>query len=196
MLRPLKHRKLELGNENLSSHVNLLQIYYYCRKRNDLLLSFYQISLISCFRNKSQLMTELKTKPTDQKVEDYLNSITDEKRAEDCRKIHRIMQELTGENGTMWGASIVGYGSYHYKYESGREGDWMLVGFSNRKQSISLYIMSGFSQYEELLTHLGKHKTGKSCLYINKLADIDEDILREMIASSIEIIKKRYKDVN
>lgn len=141
-------------------------------------------------------MADLKTKPTDQKVEDYLNAITHEQRAKDCREIHRIMQEVTGAPGTMWGTSIIGYGSYHYKYESGREGDWMLVGFSNRKQSISLYIMSGFKNYEDLLSRLGKYKTGKSCLYINKLEDIDVDILQEMIASSIKKVQQKYKDVN
>ncbi|SMO54691.1 DUF1801 domain-containing protein [Gracilimonas mengyeensis] len=138
-------------------------------------------------------MATLKTQPTDQLVEDYLGSIKDELRAKDCRSIHQIMQEVSGAPGTMWGANIVGYGSYHYKYESGREGDWMLVGFSNRKRYISLYIMSGFDAFDSLLGQLGKHKTGKSCLYINKLKDIEESVLREMIASSIEKIKQRYK---
>lgn len=141
-------------------------------------------------------MAELKTKKNSTSVENYLALIDNEHRQRDCRKIHRIMQQITGHSGNMWGDSIVGYGSYHYKYKSGHEGDWFLAGFSNRKQSITLYIMSGFSKYDDLLEKLGKHKTGKSCLYINNLDDIDENILRSMIKSSIEVIKKKYKDLN
>lgn len=105
-------------------------------------------------------MAELKTKKNDESVQAYLDAIENEERQQDCQRIHEMMQHITGHPGSMWGESIVGYGSYHYKYESGREGDWFLSGFSNRKQSISLYIMSGFSRYEELLDQLGKHKTG------------------------------------
>ncbi|MEX0722367.1 MAG: DUF1801 domain-containing protein [Gracilimonas sp.] len=137
-------------------------------------------------------MAELKTKKNDASIEAYLRAIDDPQRKKDCRKIHEMMQEVTGHEGSMWGESIVGYGSYHYKYESGREGDWMQVGFSNRKQSISVYIMSGFSKYDALLSKLGKHKTGKSCLYINKLEDIDEQILEEMIGTSVEYIQQKY----
>lgn len=137
-------------------------------------------------------MAELKTKKNDMSVQKYLDAIDDPQRKKDCLKIHELMQNVSGHEGNMWGDSMVGYGSYHYKYESGREGDWFLVGFSNRKQSISIYIMSGFSRYDDLLSNLGKHKTGKSCLYINKLEDIDESILQDMIETSIEFIQQKY----
>lgn len=138
-------------------------------------------------------MAELKTQKNDASVKAYLDAITDEQRRSDCYTIHEIMQHITGYPGSMWGDSIVGYGSYHYKYESGREGDWMLVGFSNRKQSISLYIMSGFSRYDDLLKKIGKHKTGKACLYINQLNDIDLDVLKEMISGSVNYMKDKYE---
>jgi hypothetical protein len=138
-------------------------------------------------------MADLKTKKNDRSVDNYLESIEDPDRKKDCLKVHKMMQEITGKPGSMWGDSIVGYGSYHYRYASGREGDWMLAGFSNRKKSISLYIMTGFSQYEELLKELGKHKTGKSCLYINRFDDIDEDVLRNMISSSVAYMKENYE---
>ncbi|MDR9418020.1 DUF1801 domain-containing protein [Gracilimonas sp.] len=138
-------------------------------------------------------MADLKTKKNNASVESYLNNIDDPQRAKDCRKIYQMMKEVTGEEGNMWGDSIMGFGSYHYKYESGREGDWFLAGFSNRKNSISVYIMSGFSDYDSLLSELGKHKTGKSCLYINKLDDINEDILYQLIESSVKEMKQKYK---
>ncbi|WP_026166407.1 DUF1801 domain-containing protein [Gracilimonas tropica] len=138
-------------------------------------------------------MAELKTKKNDLNVDDYLNEIDDPGRKNDCITIHQIMKNITGKPGSMWGDSIVGYGSYHYKYASGREGDWMLTGFSNRKQSISLYIMSGFEKYQELLERLGKHKTGKSCLYINALNDIDVEVLKEMIGSSVQFMREKYE---
>lgn len=137
-------------------------------------------------------MAELKTKKNDASVQKYLDAIEDPHRKEDCLKIHRMMQEITDHEGSMWGDSIVGYGSYHYKYESGREGDWFQAGFSNRKQSISIYIMSGFSDYDDLLSELGKHKTGKSCLYIKKLDDIDVSILRKMLETSVKFIQQKY----
>ena len=137
-------------------------------------------------------MAELKTKKNDASVQQYLNAIDDAQRKKDCLSIHQMMQKVTGHEGSMWGDSMVGYGSYHYKYESGREGDWFLAGFSNRKQSISIYIMSGFSRYDDLLANLGKHKTGKSCLYIKNLNDINEEILKEMIETSIEFIQQKY----
>ncbi len=96
------------------------------------------------------------------------------------------MEEVTGEKGKMWGDSIIGFGSYRYTYASGREGDWMLVGFSPRKQNITLYIMSGFDNYQNLLDKLGKHKTGKSCLYINKTEDVDMDVLRHLVKQSVD----------
>lgn len=131
-------------------------------------------------------MAELKTKLTDENVTAFLNTVTDEQKRSDCFVVKSLMEKLTGEPALMWGTSIVGFGSYHYKYASGREGDWMLTAFSPRKQNLTLYIMSGFSRYEELLAKLGKHKIGKSCLYIKKLADIDMDVLEELIQASIK----------
>jgi hypothetical protein len=127
---------------------------------------------------------ELKTKVNDADVLEFLNSVENTKRRQDSFAILDIMSEITGEEPKMWGKSIVGFGSYHYVYASGQEGDWMAIGFSPRKQSLTLYIMSGFKAYDELLAKLGKYKTGKSCLYINKLEDVDEGVLRELIRES------------
>ena len=137
-------------------------------------------------------MSENKTRPTDQKVMEFLNSVEHKTRRADGLTLLKMMEEITGEDAVMWGSSIVGFGSYHYKYESGREGDMPLVGFSPRKQNLTLYIMAGFKRYEELLAKLGKHKTGKSCLYLNKLADVDQKVLREMVAASVEYLSKKY----
>jgi hypothetical protein len=127
---------------------------------------------------------ELKTKPSDADVEAFIAAIEDPRKREDSRAICRLMAEETGESPTMWGSSIVGFGTYHYVYASGREGDWMAIGFSPRKQNLTLYLMDGFSEYHELLARLGRHSTGKSCLYVKRLADVDLDVLREMIARS------------
>lgn len=131
-------------------------------------------------------MAELKTSPNDRSVEAFLNGVKDEKKRRDSFTILEIMEEVTGETPRMWGDSIIGFGSYHYKYASGREGDWFLTGFSPRKQDLTLYIMAGFERYETLLEGLGKHKTGKSCLYIKKIEDIDRETLRELIRLSVE----------
>lgn len=130
---------------------------------------------------------EPKTKPTDADVEKFLNK-TDDKRKEDVFKIHAMMQEITGDKGKMWGSSIVGYGKSSYTTADGKEHEWMATGFSPRKQSITIYIMTGFDRYQELLDKVGKHTTGKSCFYIKRLADIDEDVLREMIKLSVEVM--------
>lgn len=137
-------------------------------------------------------MAELKTRLNDASVADFLDSVDDEQRTSDCLELVEIMQEITGEPPKMWGSSIVGFGSYHYCYDSGREGDWPLVGFSPRKQALTLYIMSGFSRYGELMRKLGKHKTGKSCLYVKRLSDVDESVLRELITQSVEHVRKTY----
>lgn len=129
-------------------------------------------------------MAELKTQKNDASVEDFLNGVDHNQRREDAWEVLKLMQEVTGEEALMWGGSIVGFGSYRYTYKSGREGEWMLTGFSPRKQNLTLYIMSGFSEYDGLLEKLGKHKIGKSCLYINKLADVDTDVLRELVQRS------------
>lgn len=136
-------------------------------------------------------MTELKTKPTNKSVEQFLKKVENPTRREDSFKILELMKEITNEDPVMWGETIIGYGSYRYKYASGREGNWPLVGFSPRKQNLTLYIMSGFDKYEELLENLGKFKIGKSCLYINKLKDVDIQILRELILGSVEHMRKQ-----
>lgn len=129
-------------------------------------------------------MAELKTQKNDGDVEAFLNSVAHEKRRTDSFKVLELMKEVTGEAPKMWGSSIIGFGRYHYKYASGREGDWFLTGFSPRKQSLTLYITAGFDEYDELMTKLGKYKTGKSCLYINKLEDVDQAVLKELVQKS------------
>lgn len=131
-------------------------------------------------------MSDLKTKPTNASVDEFLNSVEHPQRREDGFELLRMMKEITKEEPTMWGPSIVGFGSYHYKYESGREGEMPITGFSPRKKSLTVYIMSGFEKYQHLLEKLGKHKTGKSCLYINKLEDVDWVVLKEIIRKSVE----------
>ena len=131
-------------------------------------------------------MAELKTKRNKGDVEAFLNSVPDEKKRQDCFTILELMKQVTGKRPEMWGGSIVGFGSYQYKYASGREGDWFLTGFSPRKQNLTLYIMAGFDGYDQLLRKLGKHSTGKSCLYIKKMDDIDADVLKELVKKSVE----------
>ncbi len=135
-------------------------------------------------------MAELKTKVNNQSVEAFLNHIEDEKKRADSFTIMRLMEELTGFPPKMWGDSIVGFGDYHYKYKSGREGNWFFTGFSPRKQNFSIYIMTGFSRYDALLSKLGKFKTGKSCLYIKKLEDVDFDVLKALISQSVKYLLK------
>jgi len=120
--------------------------------------------------------TELKTKANSASVADFLNTVADEQKRNDCFAILRLMEEATGEPPKMWGSSIVGFGSYHYKGASGREGDWMLTGFSPRKQNLALYLMSGVEGLKDLLANLGKFDTGVGCLYIKKLSDVDIDV--------------------
>jgi len=131
-------------------------------------------------------MAELKTKQTKASVEKFLNSVKDEKKREDSFKILELMKKITKEEPKMWGPSIIGFGNYHYKYASGREGDWFLTGFSPRKQNLTLYIMSYLEKHKDLLKKLGKHKTGKGCLYINKLDDVDMNVLKELITASVK----------
>lgn len=135
-------------------------------------------------------MAELKTKKNDKDPREFIESVKNEKRKTDSLVIMDLMEKITGDTGSMWGPSIVGFGSYRYKYDSGREGDWMLTGFSPRKQALTLYIMPGFKRYEELMSKLGKFKTGKSCLYINKLEDVDMNVLEELITLSVKHMKK------
>jgi len=131
-------------------------------------------------------MAELKTKPTKESVAGFLKKVPDKSRREDCLKVLELMKDVTGEEPKMWGSSIVGFGRYRYKYESGREGEWMITGFSPRKGDLTLYIMLGFEPVSELMARLGKHKTGKSCLYIKKLADVDLGVLRKIVEKSVK----------
>ncbi len=135
-------------------------------------------------------MAELKTKLNDASVDDFLNAIKDEQVRQDCRAIAEIMRKATKAEPKMWGSSIVGFGSYRYKYASGREGDWMQVAFSPRKQNISLYITSGFEGRDELLAKLGKHSCGKGCVYIKRLSDIHLPTLRKLINASVKHMLK------
>ena len=135
-------------------------------------------------------MAEVKTKRNTRSVDKFISGVADEKRRQDCITVMNIMRDITKEEPAMWGSSIVGFGSYHYRYKSGREGDWLLTGFSPRKQALTLYVMSGFSKYESLMTKLGKYKTGKSCLYIKKLEDIHLPTLRELIKRSVAHVAK------
>jgi hypothetical protein len=128
-------------------------------------------------------MAELKTKQNKASVEAFIKAIPDEKRRRDCLVILELFKKATKEEPSMWGDSIVGFGNYHYKYASGREGDWFLSGFSPRKQNMTLYSMMGFEKNADLMQKLGKYKTGKGCLYINKLEDIDLEILKKLIAA-------------
>lgn len=137
-------------------------------------------------------MATLKTQPNSSSVEKFLNSIEDQQKKEDSFTLLKLFEEWTHQSPKMWGDSIIGYGSYHYHYDSGREGDWFLTGFSPRKQNLSLYIMSGFERYDDLMGQLGKYKTGKSCLYVRRLADIDLDILQELISQSVQYLKEKY----
>ncbi len=133
-------------------------------------------------------MAELKTQRNDKDVLAYVNSIDNDIRRQDSLSILALMQQVTGEEPVMWGESIIGFGLYRYKYASGQPAEWFLTGFAPRKQNLTLYIISGFEQYEELLKNLGKYKTGKSCLYINKLEDVDQDVLRELVKQSADHI--------
>ncbi len=138
-------------------------------------------------------MAELKTKKTGASVAVYLNAIADKQKRADCKAVARMMRDATGKRARMWGGSLVGYGSYDYKYASGREGTWFICGFSPRAQNIAIYIMPGFSGFKKLMDKLGKYKTGKSCLYIKKLEDVDQKTLEELIAGSVKEMRRRYK---
>jgi len=137
-------------------------------------------------------MAELKTIKNDASVREFLENVENEKRREDSLFLLDFFQKVTGFAPKMWGNAIVGFGEYHYVYASGREGDWPLTGFSPRKQSLTNYIMSSFNRSAELMSQLGKYTTGKSCLYVKKLEDIQLDVLKELIELSIEYMKSKY----
>jgi len=138
--------------------------------------------------------TENKTQPTRADVDAFLDAVADPQRREDCRRVRALMESTTGAPAEMWGPSIVGFGRYRYRYESGREGEWMVTGFSPRKNDLTLYIMPGFEQHEALLAKLGKHKTGKSCLYLKRLADVDMRVLEQIVSASVAAMAPRRID--
>jgi hypothetical protein len=140
---------------------------------------------------QGEKMAEPKTKVNDESVKKFLSSAAGDRLA-DCERIMALMEKVTGAPAKMWGAAIVGFGSYTYTYESGKTGDWPLVAFSPRKQNLTLYIMAGFSEYDDLMAKLGKHKTGKSCLYINRLDDVDMKVLEKLVKLSVAYMKKKY----
>ncbi len=138
-------------------------------------------------------MAELKTRPSSGSVTAFVAAIEDPKKRRDIRKIASMMRRATGARPKLWGTSIVGYGRYRFEYASGRSGDSMLTGYSPRKQAITVYIMPGFGPFSGLMTKLGKYKTGKSCLYIKRLADVDENVLEELIERSVALMRARYE---
>ena len=140
------------------------------------------------------MATALKTQKNKASVKEFLDKVPDERRKRDARAVSTLMEEVTGEKPAMWGASMVGFGSYHYKYESGQEGDWPIVGFSPRKDSLTLYIMPGFAKYSTLLEKLGKHKTGKSCLYIKSLDDVHVPTLKTLVRQSVKHMERMVKE--
>lgn len=137
-------------------------------------------------------MAELKTRPNDGNVIEFLEKVENDKRRMDSFKVLELFEEITGKKPVMWGNSIVGFGRYRYSYPSGGSAEWLTTGFSPRKQSLTLYIMPGFDKYDELMSKIGKHKTGVSCLYINKLEDIDMDVLKELVTASYNYMDKKY----
>ncbi len=136
-------------------------------------------------------MAELKTRPTAQTVQEFLASVLDDQRRADCFSMVDLMKKATGCEPVMWGASIVGFGKYKYAYESGRTGEWLVIGFSPRKNDLTLYIMPGFEKYDTLMQKLGKHKTGKSCLYLKRLADVDQKVLEQLVVASVKTMANK-----
>lgn len=137
-------------------------------------------------------MAELKTRESGLSVSEFLASIDDPGTRADCRKLAGMMHRATGSRARMWGASIVGYGRYHYRYASGREGDWFECGYSPRAKSLTVYLMAGFEPFADLMDALGSFRTGKSCLYLKRLSDVDEDVLETLIEGSVAEIRRRY----
>lgn len=138
-------------------------------------------------------MADLKTAPTNADVRTFLDALENDRRRQDCETLLRMMKRITRTNPVMWGPSIVGFGTYHYRYASGREGDWFLTGFSPRKQALTVYVMAGFKHYATLMKKLGRHSTGSSCLYLKRLDDVDLDVLEELIRESVQHVKRAYR---
>jgi hypothetical protein len=141
------------------------------------------------------VVSELKTKQNDASVSDFLESIANQQTRKDCQTIIQIMQQASNAEPKMWGSNIVGFGTYHYKYASGHEGDALRIGFSPRKQNITLYINGGFEKQQDLLAQLGKHTTAKVCLYIKKLVDVDLQVLEKLIQASINHMLEKYPEL-
>ena len=140
-------------------------------------------------------MAELKTRPTKASVAKFLANVEDETKRQDCRTLVEIMERVTGAKPVMWGPSIVGFGSYRYRYANGREGDWMLVGFSPRKRDLTVYVMAGFKRAEKTLAKLGKHKASSGgCLYLKRLSDVDLAVLEQLIRESVEHLRRAHPD--
>ena len=137
-------------------------------------------------------MAENKTRPTKANVEAYLATIGDETRRSDCKTLIRVMKKATGKAPRMWG-SIVGFGEYHYRGASGREGQWFLTGFASRKADLTMYILDGAKKYPKLLARIGKYRVGKGCLYVKKLADIDTTVLEQMVTASVRYMRSQYE---
>lgn len=137
-------------------------------------------------------MSKNKTQPTKQSVTAFVKAIEDSQMRVDVKQLLAMMRKLTGARARMWGSSIVGFGEYHYKYASGREGDHLLIGCSPRKTALTIYIMAGFSNYTSLMKKLGKYKTGRSCLYVKKLSDVDEKVLLQLMKESVAYMRKNY----
>ena len=137
------------------------------------------------------MANEPKTTPTQASVPDFLARVADPQRRADAEEVCDLMREVTGAEPVMWGPSIIGFGIYHYKYESGREGDWPAVGLSPRKQNLTVYVSEGFDEHGHLLDRLGRHTTGKSCLYVRRLSDVDADVLRALIRAGFEHLNGR-----
>ena len=140
-------------------------------------------------------MAELKTRPTGVAVDEFLDAVADPQRREDAKKVRAMMERLSGEPAAMWGPSIVGFGRYHYKYDSGHEGEMARLGFSPRARELVLYLDdAGYQRHQALMDKLGKYKTGKSCLYIKRLADVDEAVLEQLVAGSLDYMREQYPE--
>lgn len=137
-------------------------------------------------------MAENKTQPTKVSPTKFINELDDPQQRKDCKELVKMMKAATGERAVMWGPAIIGFGTYHYKYASGREGDFLIVGFSPRKTQLSIYMSCDIQKHADLLAKLGKHKTGKGCLYVKKLEDVDQDVLGQLIQRGIEEVEEKY----
>ncbi len=140
-----------------------------------------------------KIMAQNKTTPGKASVTAFIKGIEDSQRRSDTKKVAAMMRKATGSRAKMWGASIIGFGSYHYRYDSGREGDFMITGLSPRKQALTVYIMPGFSHFQGHMKQLGRYKTGKSCLYIKRLADVDEKVLNRLIVDAVKYMRRHYE---